>query len=84
MKGAVYARKEPNRWAARGFIYLYIYEITDEHGNLLATDNTGSWRKIYDACHQNTGALRKAQHIGAIRRIEHAAVIREHNRRAAA
>lgn len=30
-------------------------------GKVFATDNTGAWRPIFDAAHNNVGALRKVE-----------------------
>ena len=64
----IYGIKESNKWDHRGYIYCWYYKVYNtETGNVLASDNTGSFRKIFEAAMKDFEAIRRCHKLGILK-----------------
>lgn len=69
IKANVYCVKEANRFDRRGYIYCWYYEVINtETGNVLASDNTGDWRKMLDSALRDLVAIRRCAKLGILKK----------------
>jgi hypothetical protein len=68
-KAQVYCRKEPNKFARRGYIYCWYYRVINtETGNVMASDNTADWRRMIDAAMRDLEAIRHCASLGILKK----------------
>ena len=68
-KAQVYCHKEPNQFDQRGYIYCWYYRVINtDTGNVLASDNTGNWRKMIDTAVRDLGAIRHCARLGILKK----------------
>ena len=69
IKGQVYCRKEPNRFASKGYIYCWYYQVVNaDTGNVLASDNTADWRGMLDNALRDVHAIRHCAKLGILKK----------------
>jgi hypothetical protein len=69
MKAFIHANLEPAPKYRGGWLdqprpkhmWVYYYEILDDDGKLLASDNACGWRGIYDACLNRMESIYRAK-----------------------
>ena len=69
IRAQLYCHKEPNKWDRRGYIYCWYYRVIDTGtGNVLASDNTADWRKMFDAALRDVSAARHCAKLGILKK----------------
>lgn len=69
IRAQLYCRKEHNRWDYRGHIYCWYYRVYDANtGNVLASDNTGNFQKMFDAMMHDLKAIQHCAKLGIVKK----------------
>ncbi|GAA1337267.1 hypothetical protein [Arthrobacter roseus] len=67
LRATIRARRQPNKFSRRGFMYCYYMEVRDDTGRLWASDNTGDWRVMYDLALWHMETIKEAWTIGVLK-----------------
>lgn len=68
IRAQVYCRKEPNKFRPTGYIYNWYYRVTDtDTGNVLASDNTANFHRIFNSAMRDLDAIQHCASLGILK-----------------
>ena len=69
IRAQIYCRKETTRFDLRGHMYCWYYRVYDaDTGNVLASDNTADFQKMFDAAMRDLNAIRHCAKLGIVKK----------------
>jgi len=69
IRAQIYCHKETTKFDRRGHMYCWYYRICDvDTGNVLASDNTANFQKMFDAAMRDLDAIRHCAKLGILKK----------------
>jgi hypothetical protein len=69
IRAQIYAHKDDNKFDRRGYIYCWYYRVYNtDTGNVLASDNTGDFGKMFDSAMRDLKAISHCAQLGVLKK----------------
>jgi hypothetical protein len=69
IRAQVYCHKEQNKFSRKGYIYNWYYRVLNtDTGNVLASDNTADFQRIFNSAMRDLDAIRHCASLGILKK----------------